>query len=131
MSDERYKDRIMEEFFDELQSTRAQNNKLEDRVRYLEASNNTLQMPKPVQRITNGPYVTLLTVLQMRLREWNASSFGESIPMPFDYLTVIDNDRANEIIVFILKDGKEVILRDERGLYPSDKLITQMRLLMA
>lgn len=46
-----------------------------------------------------------------------------------DEIVAYENDKWDEAIVFIIKDGKPIVLKDDRGLFPSDRLIAQINLL--
>lgn len=48
--------------------------------------------------------------------------------LPFEYLEVVEvKDR---MIVFVVHQGKPVVIEDELHLFPSDKLINALRLLL-
>ena len=69
--------------------------------------------------IENEMYRSKLVAMRLRLRE------GEN--MPFQYFaTALAGDK---VFVFVVQDGQAVVLEDDAPLFPSDKLITQLRLL--
>lgn len=49
-------------------------------------------------------------------------------PLPFQHFNTALTD--SEVIVFLVVKNEPVVLRDERNMYPSDGLITQLRLLI-
>ena len=60
-------------------------------------------------------------LLAMRLR------VEEDAPLPWSFIeTAFENDT---VFVFVLSGGKPVVLEDDANLFPSDTLITQLRLL--
>lgn len=81
---------------------------------------------------TPPTYVGPLQMLQMRMR-WGRYSGpylqqGTYVePSPFDHLDVFQGKK--DFIVFIIKDGDPVIIRDSHELFPSDTLITQLKLI--
>lgn len=132
MSEVTYQDRIMETFFAELENLRKDRERMQQRLEGYRLQNNSLSMPVSTNPFDGQQTPSLLDLLRMRLRTWGRADthYGLS-PHPFEHVSVIENAKADEVVVFILKDGKEILLRDEIGLYPSDRLITQIRLLMA
>lgn len=80
--------------------------------------------PKPP-----SPTMPPLQLLAARLR-LDALPVGTKVTWPnLDYLEgYIKNDVA---IIFIVKGGKPLTIEDDPGLFPSDALVTQLRLLMA
>lgn len=65
----------------------------------------------------------LMKLLTMRLR------IGEGERIPFNHLSIYASN--NKAIVFVVgKDEKPLTLEDDPDLFPSDVLITQLRLLM-
>lgn len=77
-------------------------------------------------------HVGPLQMLQMRMR-WGQYSGpylqqGTYVePSPFDHVDVFHGKK--DFIVFVLKDGDPVVIRDSHELFPSDTLITQLRML--
>ena len=70
----------------------------------------------------NVGYVDDLAMLAKRLRLHAGSQ------MPFDFVNVhVGKDKA---YVFVVKDGVAVTLEDDHNMYPSDNLITQLRLMI-
>lgn len=65
----------------------------------------------------------LLDMIANRLR------FEDIEDLPFDFITAhqIDKERA---VVFLVHDGQAQIIEDDGNLFPSDALITKLRLLM-
>lgn len=63
-----------------------------------------------------------LKLLGMRLR------LSEGQTWPFQHITTALTEE--QVLIFLVKNDKGVILEDERGLFPSDALITQLRVLM-
>lgn len=62
-----------------------------------------------------------LEMIAMRLR------IPQGQKWPFDYVnTAVGNEK---IFVFIVQDDQPVILEDSKALFPSDVLITQLRLI--
>lgn len=54
--------------------------------------------------------------------------FDDSGPVPFDFLEVVQ--MANRVVVFIAHNDQAIQVEDNLDLFPSDALITQLRLLM-
>lgn len=65
----------------------------------------------------------LLDLIAMRLR------LEDSDALPFDFITAhqIDKERA---VVFLVHGGEAQTIEDDGNLFPSDALITKLRLLM-
>ena len=63
----------------------------------------------------------LLRAISQRLRVTNAGNLG------FDFIAA--HKAAEKVFVFAVVDGNPVTLEDEWGLFPTDKLITALRLL--
>lgn len=83
-----------------------------------------------------GPHPTCISplqMLQMRMR-WGqfAGPFvqqgGFVEPSPFHHLEVHQGEK--DFIIFIVKDGDPVVIRDTHELFPSDTLITQLRMMV-
>ena len=78
-------------------------------------------------------YASPLQMLQMRMR-WGqfAGPFiqqGALVePSPFNHIEVYQG--AKDFIIFIVKDGDPVVIRDTHELFPSDTLITQLRMMV-
>ena len=95
----------------------------------------TFSMP-PAQSIYDPvpqhPPTDPMAMLQMRMR-WGVWSLplhqqgSYCLPHPFDFVTVADSKK--DVIIFVIKDGEPVTLRDTHELFPSDTLVTQLRLL--
>ncbi len=64
--------------------------------------------------------VDLIGMIRMRLRK----NVGEKL---FDFIAA--HQHADTVFVFIVHDGKNVVIKDNEKLFPSDALITQIRLL--
>lgn len=62
-----------------------------------------------------------IRLIRMRLR------IPEGSLLPYQFLAT--HFAGEEVIVFVVQDGQPVTLRDEAPLFPSDQLITQLRLL--
>jgi hypothetical protein len=69
----------------------------------------------------------LMEMIRMRMR-WDPSPMLGDFKYPFAALTAIrEGDR---VAVVVLQTGQEaIVLEDEWGLFPSDRLVTQLRLL--
>lgn len=65
---------------------------------------------------------TPLAMIAMRLRIRNGD------PWPVDHMTAHVTD--NEAFVFIVNKGKPTVIEDDPALFPSDALITQLRLII-
>lgn len=65
------------------------------------------------------PYRMKVLAMRLRLRD------GERFPYQF-LTTAYANDK---VFVFVVQDGQAVTLTDEAPMFPSDQLITQLRLL--
>lgn len=83
----------------------------------------------------DGPKVTPLTMIAMRLG-WGPYSdatirFGADISLtPFQFIEAVRAGDGSKVFVFVLtRDGRPVTLEDDSPLFPSDQLITQLRLL--
>jgi hypothetical protein len=82
------------------------------------------------RRISSDPYgqVTItsdlhrMRMIMMRLRITEAST------IPFQHIST--GLGGDHVFVFIVKGGEPITLRDDVALFPSDTLITQLRLLM-
>lgn len=71
-----------------------------------------------------------MSMLCMRMK-WgpynDQRAFGESTGVPFEHLSIhLGKEKA---VVFIVTAGEPVTLEDEIGIFPSDALITQLRVL--
>lgn len=69
--------------------------------------------------IENENYRARLVQMRLRLRE------GETMPYQY-FATALAGDK---VFVFIVQDNQAVTLQDEAAMFPSDVLITQLRLL--
>ena len=83
----------------------------------------------------DGPKVTPLTMIAMRMG-WGPYSgvpirFGSDLSVtPFQFIEAVRAVGGGKTYVFVLtRDGKPVTLEDDSPLFPSDQLITQLRLL--
>lgn len=65
----------------------------------------------------------LLGMLKMRLRIPSNKS------LPFQFINAFEIDKEH-VAVFIVHNNTPAMFTDEGGLYPSDKLVTQLRLLL-
>lgn len=65
-----------------------------------------------------------MNMLSMRMRWHNM------IRAPFEHISVYYNTSHPTAFVFIVHEGKPVTLCDDAALYPSDQLISQLRLLL-
>ena len=81
------------------------------------------------RRIQSDPYSTTITsdlhrmrMIMMRLRITEAST------LPFQHIST--GLGGDHVFVFIVKGGEPITLKDDVALFPSDTLITQLRLLM-
>lgn len=78
-------------------------------------------------------YIGPLQMLQIRMR-WGqfAGPFiqqGALVePSPFHHIEVYQG--VKDFIIFIVKDGDPVVIRDTHELFPSDTLITQLRMMV-
>ena len=63
-----------------------------------------------------------MRMLNMRLR------INEGYLLPFDHIST--GLGGDHVFVFVVKDGKPVTLTDDAAMFPSDALITQLRLLL-
>lgn len=63
------------------------------------------------------------SMIAMRLR------LTDGMKWPFDFLETHHQD--DKVLVFVVANRQPVILEDEAGLFPSDALITQLRLIQA
>jgi hypothetical protein len=61
------------------------------------------------------------SMIAMRLR------LEDGMKWPFDFLETHWHD--DTVYVFLVANGKPVMLQDDAGLFPSDTLITQLRLI--
>lgn len=84
------------------------------------------------RRITNGGYNATpaddisvdkwrMRALAMRLR------IHEGMKMPFQHIHTVWT--GEKVFVFVVQKGEAVTLTDDSGLFPSDTLITQLRLI--
>lgn len=64
--------------------------------------------------------VSLKEMVKMRMR-WTE--------VPFPFFECHQPTGSDKVFVFFVKDDQAVILEDEAGLFPSDSLITKLRLL--
>lgn len=69
--------------------------------------------------IENEAYRFKLVAMRLRLRD------GEKIPFQF-FGTALGGDK---VFVFVVQDNEAVTLEDSTVMFPSDQLITQLRLL--
>lgn len=88
----------------------------------LEEMRSRIDGPAKVNMPTLGTDIGRRSMLAMRLH------VTDHTKLPFHYLsTALTNDK---VFVFIIIDGQAVTLSDERAIFPSDALVTQVRLLM-
>lgn len=78
-------------------------------------------------------YVSGMSMLCMRMR-WGpyregqkSQSFDNTPTIPFDHLAV--HKAKEKVILFIVKNGEPITLEDQKELFPSDELVTKLRLL--
>ena len=68
-------------------------------------------------------------MMAMRMR-WGAFIPGAIAPWAVGFTHMAMHAAGDMVHVWIItKDGKSIVLEDEYGLYPSDALITKIRLL--
>jgi hypothetical protein len=48
---------------------------------------------------------------------------------PFDFMNAVDNPNGGNVVVFIIVNGKPLVLEDDRIIFPSDSLIGRLNLL--
>ena len=65
--------------------------------------------------------------LAIRLRVRDTDS--ELIDMGLEHISTHYTGGADKVFVFVVQDGKPVTLEDDASLFPSDKLITALRLI--
>lgn len=53
---------------------------------------------------------------------------GEMMPVPFEYIQAVDVD--SKFIVFIVYNGKGIMLEDDHDLFPSDGLLAQLKMIL-
>lgn len=90
--------------------------------------------PLPNHMTFDAPRVSPLTMIAMRMKwgSYSGAPIGVVSDPPFMPFQFIDAVHAadNKIYVFVLTRGnKPVTLEDDGPLFPSDQLITQLRLL--
>jgi len=120
-------------YYENLQEAyrRVQNSSAADAARWANMHNNlgsqlsNIQVNNytPVKKPPADPlddHTSRLKMLGMRLR-WE----GDKIP----YKTLHTHREGETIFVFLVVDGKPITLEDSAGLYPSDTLVTQLRLI--
>jgi hypothetical protein len=61
-------------------------------------------------------------ILRMRLR------IEEGATHPLEYITTHATDDV--VYVFVVQKGQAIVLEDAPGMFPSDELVTRLRLLM-
>lgn len=87
--------------------------------KYTTSSNQELVPSHSPITLENKQYRIQMIAMRMRRRE------GEK--MPFDDLhTSLGKEK---VFVFVLQNDKPVVFEDDIGLFPSDTLITQLRLI--
>jgi glutamate synthase domain-containing protein 1 len=69
------------------------------------------------------PAQELLRMLGMRLRVKAAETFG------FEYITAHQIDET-KVVLFIVHNKQPVVLEDDGALFPSDQLVSQLRLML-
>lgn len=69
-----------------------------------------------------GSDLNRMRMLMMRLR------INESYSLPLDHIST--GLGGDHVFVFVVKDGKPVTLTDDAAMFPSDALVTQLRLLL-
>jgi hypothetical protein len=90
-----------------------------DALKYLNPPAGSIQLPAKVKKPMDDP----LQMIAMRMR-WTS---GMLFPLPHISAYV----KGNVAIVFVVnKENKPVCLEDDAELFPSDSLITQLRLLV-
>jgi hypothetical protein len=72
----------------------------------------------------------LFRMLSFRMH-WQGLEFtyGRIHPAGFNHITVHKSDDKTVLVFVVQKDGKYLVVEDEWNLFPSDALITQLRLL--
>lgn len=89
--------------------------------------------PPPVKKVKTVPRkltpaqrsANLLNMLSMRM---DGVSKARSIKKPkFEYIYA--HELEDEVVIFIIAKGGPVMIKDDIKLYPSDALVTQVRLL--
>jgi hypothetical protein len=88
----------------------------------LEEMRSRLDAPPKMNMPTLGTDIGRRSMLAMRLH------VPDHTKLPFHYLSTALTD--DKVFVFIIIDGQAVTLSDERAIFPSDALVTQVRLLM-
>lgn len=72
---------------------------------------------------------SLEEMMSMRMR-WGALMPGANAPWAVGFAHMAMHQAGDAVHVWIItKDGKSIVLEDEQGLYPSDALVTKIRLL--
>jgi hypothetical protein len=110
-----------------------QNGNLVHQIRTVTAASNG-----PWNTVNSGmwapsPFPTPMSKPQIETASWRRSAIGTRLQLevgerlPFDELeTALGDDK---VYVMIVTNGKGVMLEDDRALFPSDTLVTQLRLL--
>lgn len=75
----------------------------------------------PAQAVSNSGY-SPMQKLYMRLNMKPSDD-------PWDYLNAVDNPKGENVVVFLIKDGKPLTFEDERGMFPTDSLVGKLNLL--
>lgn len=67
------------------------------------------------------PASRLVSMIGMRLR------IQEGARIPCDFITA--HEAGDKVFVFVVHNGQPLVIEDDKDLFPSDKLVTQLRLL--
>ena len=73
----------------------------------------------------------LLSMLAMRMR-WTDLTLARgdfAIVHPFKHIGLCDNHDGSMVLVFIVTSDGHLVIEDEAAMFPSDKLVTKLRVL--
>jgi hypothetical protein len=80
--------------------------------------------------LTMNSNVQPMTLLAMRMG-WGGYgaelSFGNPNSPPFDHISIHRNTET--VFVFVVSDKKPVVIEDEASMFPSDSLVTRLRMI--
>ena len=86
----------------------------------------TVNMKSPYDRTER--HRELLAMLAMRMRWNSAIEYKYAIDHPFMDIMVSEKGDGTVIVLVVNNDGY-VVIEDDGGMYPSDKLVTKLRVL--
>jgi hypothetical protein len=99
--------------------------------RYMLTTQGVWDIHNPSRELSMNTAVQPMTLLSMRMG-WGGYKgtrvFGEANNPPFDHISIHRNDTT--VFVFVVTDKKPITIEDDVSMFPSDSLVTRLRMLI-